>query len=151
MNGPGPQMKTSRSANGCANRASAATLGRPCTDSSQCTTDNRSGYFAVNSRNAAAKITEFSSRFAYSSVTWPFPCDSADLQIAIIGVIPLPAATSRKSWSKVLGTKVPDGAKTWIFIPGLALSHNQFDAYPSTVRLTVTVRASSVNGELHSE
>jgi hypothetical protein len=30
-------------------------------------------------------------------------------------------------------------------------SHSQFDAYPSAVRLTVTARASSVNGELHNE
>ena len=69
----------------------------------------------------------------------------------MIGVIPLPAASSRKSSSSVLGTNVPDGASTWIRMPGWALSHSQFDAYPSAVRLTVTVSASSVNGELHSE
>lgn len=98
------------------------------------------------------KITDFSSRLAYSSVTWPLPSESADLQMASIGVIPLPAAISRKSVSRVLGTKVPDGgASTWIFIPRWAWSHSQFDAYPSAVRLTVTVSASSVNGELHSE
>ena len=73
------------------------------------------------------------------------------MQIDIIGVIPLPAASSRKSASSVLGTKVPDGASTWIFMPGCACSHSQFDAYPSAVRLTVTVIGSPVNGELHSE
>jgi hypothetical protein len=81
----------------------------------------------------------------------PPPSASADLQIAIIGVMPLPAASSRKSWSSVLGTKVPDGASTWIFMPAWAWSHSQFDAYPSAVRLTVTVIGSPVNGELHSE
>ena len=73
------------------------------------------------------------------------------MQIAIIGVIPLPAANSKKSWSSVLGTKVPDGASTWMRIPAWALSHNQCDAYPPSVRLTVTVIGSPLNGELHSE
>ena len=53
--------------------------------------------------------------------------------------------------SSVLGTKVPEGARTWIFMPAWAWSHSQFDAYPSSVRLTVTVNGSPVNGELHSE
>ena len=48
--------------------------------------------------------------------------------MAIIGVIPLPAANSRKSASSVLGTNVPDGASTWMCMPGWALSHSQFDA-----------------------
>lgn len=69
----------------------------------------------------------------------------------IIGVMPLPAAISRKSPSSDLGTNVPDGASTWMRIPACALSHSQFDAYPSAVRLTVTVSGSSVKGELHSE
>ena len=69
----------------------------------------------------------------------------------MIGVIPLPAASSRKSSSSVFGTKLPDGASTWIRMPACAWSHNQFDAYPSAVRFTVTVSASSVNGELHNE
>lgn len=69
----------------------------------------------------------------------------------MIGVIPLPAASNRKSSSSVLGTKLPDGASTWIRMPGRAWSHSQLDAYPSAVRLTVTASASSVNGELHSE
>ena len=64
MNGPGPQMNASRPVYGAARPASAAALGSPCTDSSQCTTVNRSGYLAASSRSAPAKITEFSSRLA---------------------------------------------------------------------------------------
>ncbi len=104
-----------------------------------------------SSRSASAKITELWSRLAYSSVTCPLPSDSADLQIDMIGVIPLPAASSRKSPSSVLGTKVPDGASTCTRMPLWAWSHSQLDAYPSAVRLTVTVSASSVYGELHNE
>ena len=63
-------------------------------------------------------MTEFSSRLAYTSTTLPPPSISADLQIDIIGVMPLPAATSRKSASSVGGTNVPDGASTCSFIPG---------------------------------
>jgi hypothetical protein len=81
----------------------------------------------------------------------PLPSDSADLQIAIIGVTPLPAASSRKSVSSVLGTNVPDGGSACTRIPGSALSQSQCEAYPPSVRLTVTVRAPSVNGELLSE
>ncbi len=58
----------------------------------------------------------------------PLPSDSADLTIAIIGVMPLPAASSRKSASRVLGTNVPDGASTWMCMPAWAWSHSQFDA-----------------------
>ena len=64
MNGPGPQMKAGRSVNGAASRPSAVASGRPCTDSSQCSTVNRSGWAAASSRSAAAKMTERSSRLA---------------------------------------------------------------------------------------
>ena len=64
MNGPGPQMYASWPAYGAASADSAAALGSPCTDSSQCTTVSRSGYFAASSRSAAPKMTEFSSRLA---------------------------------------------------------------------------------------
>ena len=112
MNGPGPQMNACRSVNGAASCDSAFADGNPCSDSSQCTTVSRSGYLAASSRSASAKITDRSSRLAYSSTTWPPPSDNADLQIDMIGVIPLPAASSTKSLSRVLGTKVPDGAST---------------------------------------
>jgi hypothetical protein len=46
----------------------------------------------------------------------------------IIGVMPLPAPSSRKSLSSALGTKVPEGASTCIRIPGSALSHSQLEA-----------------------
>jgi hypothetical protein len=58
----------------------------------------------------------------------PLPSASADLQIDIIGVMPLPAPNSRKSVSRVWGTKVPEGARTCIFMPACALSHSQFEA-----------------------
>lgn len=66
-------------------------------------------------------------------------------------MILLPAASSRKSVSRFFGTNVPDGARTCIFIPACALSHSQFDAYPSAVRFTVTVSGSPVCGDEHSE
>ena len=64
MNGPGPQMYAGRSVKGAASFASAVADGSPCSDSSQCTTVSRSGYFAASSRSASAKITEPSSRLA---------------------------------------------------------------------------------------
>ncbi|CPU07080.1 Uncharacterised protein [Mycobacteroides abscessus] len=61
------------------------------------------------------------------STTLPLPCESADLQIAIIGVTPLPPASSRKSLSSCLGTKTPDGASTCMCMPAWALSQIQLD------------------------
>ena len=122
-------MNASWSVYGAARPASAAALGRPCTDSSQCTTVSRSGYLAASSRRAVAEDHRVLVAVGVDQRR-PGRCprDSADLQIAIIGVMPLPAASSRKSASSVLGTKVPDGASTWIFMPGWAWSHSQFDA-----------------------
>ncbi len=69
----------------------------------------------------------------------------------ITGVIPLPAANSRKSPSRVSGQNVPAGGSVSSMLPAARLSAIQFDAYPPSVRLTVIVGRSPVCGELDSE
>ena len=85
---------------------------------------------AASPRSPAAKITERSSRFAYTSTTRPRPARSTDLRMDITGVIPLPAANSRKSPSSERGLNVPAGGSRSSTVPAVTLSAIQFDAYP---------------------
>ena len=66
----------------------------------------------------ASAVIDPSARLGANVGVGAFSVISADVQIDIIGVMPLPAATSRKSASSVGGTNVPDGASTCSFIPG---------------------------------
>ena len=67
------------------------------------------------------------------------------------GVIPLPAANSRKSPSSEAGLNVPAGGSRSSTVPATTRSRIQFDAYPPSVRLTVMAGRSSASGELDSE
>ena len=69
----------------------------------------------------------------------------------ITGVIPLPAANSRKSPSSEGGLNVPAGGSKSSTLPALTCSAIQFEAYPPAVRLTVMAGRSPVTGELDSE
>ena len=102
-------------------------------------------------RSSAPKITDCSSRFAYTSTTRPCPAASTDFRMDITGVIPLPAANSRKSPSSERGLNVPAGGSRSSTLPALTWSAIQFDANPPAVRLTVMAGRSPVNGELDSE
>ena len=64
MKGAGPQTKASQVVYADANAFSCSPVGRPCTDSSQCTTCSRSGCSAASRLSSSAKITERSSRLA---------------------------------------------------------------------------------------
>jgi len=67
------------------------------------------------------------------------------------GVIPLPAANSRKSASSDCGQNVPAGGSRSSTVPAATCSAIQFDAYPPSVRLTVMAGRSPITGELDSE
>jgi hypothetical protein len=67
------------------------------------------------------------------------------------GVIPLPAANSRKSPSSDGGLKVPAGGSRSSTAPAVMLSSSQLEAYPPAVRLTVIAGWSPACGEEHSE
>ena len=67
------------------------------------------------------------------------------------GVIPLPAANSRKSPSSEPGQNVPAGGSRSSTVPGVTCSRIQLDAYPPDVRLTVMAGRSPACGELDSE
>ncbi len=69
----------------------------------------------------------------------------------MIGVTPLPPAKRSRSWLRSAGVKIPLGGRTRMVSPGLRMSQIQLDAYPSTVRLTVTVNGPSSTGELLNE
>ena len=69
----------------------------------------------------------------------------------ITGVIPLPAANSRKSPSSERGLNVPAGGSRSSTVPARTRSQIQFDAYPPSVRLTVMAGRSPSSGELDSE
>ncbi len=88
---------------------------------------------------------------AYTSTTRPRPAASADFRIDITGVIPLPAANSRKSPSSEPGQNVPAGGSTSSTVPAATCSAIQFDAYPPSVRLIVMAGRSPACGELDSE
>ena len=106
---------------------------------------------AASPRSDGPKITERSSRFAYTSTTRPRPACSADFRMDITGVIPLPAANSRKSPSSERGLNVPAGGSRSSTVPARTRSRIQFDAYPPSVRLTVMAGRSPSSGELDSE
>ncbi len=90
------------------------------------------------------KITERSSRFAYTRATRPRPAASTDLSMEMTGVIPLPAANSRKSPSSDPGQNVPAGGSRSSTVPAVTgqsgsrsstvpavtVSRNQLEAYP---------------------
>ena len=67
------------------------------------------------------------------------------------GVIPLPAANSRKSPSSDAGLNVPAGGSRSSTVPAVTWSGIQFEAYPPAVRLTVIAGRSPACGELDSE
>ena len=67
------------------------------------------------------------------------------------GVIPLPAANSRKSPSSDRGQNVPAGGSRSSTVPAATRSTIQPDANPPAVRLTVMAGRSPVRGELDSE
>ena len=67
------------------------------------------------------------------------------------GVIPLPAANSRKSPSSERGQNVPAGGSVSSTNPARAWSASQLEAWPPAVRLTVIVGRSPACGELDSE
>ena len=69
----------------------------------------------------------------------------------ITGVIPLPAANSRKSPSSERGLNVPAGGSRSSTLPAATRSKIQFDAYPPAVRLTVMAGRSAACGELDRE
>jgi hypothetical protein len=69
----------------------------------------------------------------------------------ITGVIPLPAANSRKSPSSDGGLNVPAGGSRSSTAPAVTWSTIQFEAYPPAVRLTVMAGRSPVRGQLDSE
>ncbi len=144
-------MYASQDAYGRARAASAAADGTPSSESSQCTTTSRPAATATSRASEDPKITERSSRFAYTSTTRPCPAASADFRMDITGVIPLPAANSRKSPSSERGLNVPAGGSRSSTLPAATRSRIQFDAYPPAVRLTVMAARSSTQGELDSE
>ena len=67
------------------------------------------------------------------------------------GVMPLPAANSRKSPSSAAGVNVPAGGRMSSTLPARTWSAIQLDACPPAIRLTVIVGRSPVCGELDSE
>ena len=91
-------------------------------------TTSRPPAAAASLRSSPAKMTDRSSRFAYTSATWPRPAASTDLRIEMTGVIPLPAANSRKSPSRDRGQKVPAGGSRSSAVPGVTLSRIQLEA-----------------------
>jgi hypothetical protein len=103
----------------------------------------------VSPASSRAKITDCSSRLAYTRVTRPVPPESTDLMIDMTGVMPLPAANATRSSSSDAGVNTPTGASTSNSVPTTALSHSQCDPYPSGVRLTVILSGSC--GALDSE
>src|SRR5580692_4674112 len=134
--GSGPQAKIWYPAKGRSSGSRFLAVGVPWTESSQCTTSSRDPAEAASSRSSAAKMIESSSRFAYTSTIRPRPAASADFRIDITGVMPLPAASSRKSPSRLAGVNVPAGGSTSSTMPGFTLSPIQCEAYPSGIRLT---------------
>ncbi len=102
-------------------------------------------------RSSLVKITDWSSRLAYTSATRPRPAASTDLRMDMIGVLPLPAANSRKSPSSERGQKVPAGGSRSSTVPAVTLSSSQLDAYPPAVRLTVIAGRSPACGDEQSE
>ena len=97
----------------------AAGEGTPSSESSQCTTTSRPSAEAARLRSAAPKITDCSSRLAYTSTTRPRPAASTDFRMDITGVIPLPAANSRKSPSSERGLNVPAGGSKSSTVPAV--------------------------------
>ena len=73
------------------------------------------------------------------------------MTIDITGVIPLPAANSRKSPSSERGQNVPAGGSRSSTVPARTVSSIQLEAYPPAVRLTVIAGRSPEKGELDSE
>ena len=110
-------MNASNDTYGRARAMSAATEGTPSSESSQCTTTSRPPDAAASRRSKEPKITERSSRLAYTRITRPRPAASADFRIDMTGVIPLPAANSRKSPSSEPGQNVPAGGSTSSTVP----------------------------------
>src|SRR5690554_3874176 len=119
MKGPGPQMKASACSKPAASWASCGTLGKPCTLLSQWITCSRCGYSRTRPCSSSWKITDFSSRLAYTSRTRPSAWLSTERRIDSTGVMPLPPANSRKSPSRLRGTNTPAGASTCSRSPGL--------------------------------
>ena len=70
-------------------------------------------------RSDEPKITERSSRFAYTSTTRPRPPARTDFKMDITGVIPLPAANSRKSPSSERGLNIPAGGSRSSAVPAV--------------------------------
>src|SRR5580704_1064415 len=149
--GSGPQTNASNDTYGRARAASAAAEGTPSSESSQCTTTSRPPAEEASRRSNEPKITEPSSRLAYTRTTRPRPAASTDFRMDMTGVIPLPAANSRKSPESEPGQNVPAGGSTSSTVPAVTRERIQFDAYPPAVRLTVMVGRSPASGELHSE
>ena len=110
--GSGPQMYASNEVYGRARAARPAAEGSPSSESSQCTTTSRPPADAQSRASTDPKITERSSGLAYTSTTRPCPPASADFRIDMTGVIPLPAANSRKSPASESGQNVPAGGST---------------------------------------
>ena len=91
--------------------------------------DNQpAGRDVTSLRSSPAKITDRSSRFAYTSATRPRPAASTDLSMDMTGVIPLPAANSRNSPSSDCGQKVPAGGSRSSTVPAVTLSRIQLEA-----------------------
>ena len=67
------------------------------------------------------------------------------------GVIPLPAANSRKSPFSERGQNVPAGGSRSSTVPAVTWSRIQLDAYPPAVRLTVIAGRSPAGGDEQSE
>src|SRR5579859_58039 len=149
--GSGPQTYASNDTYGRAKAARAAAEGSPSSESSQCTTTSRPPESTTSRRNAEPKRSESESRLAYTSTTRPRPEASADFRIDITGVIPLPAANSKKSPANDEGQNVPAGGSTSSTVPAVTRERIQFDAYPPAVRLTVMAGRSPASGELDSE
>lgn len=136
MNGPGPRRYASEAAYGAVSGPSASAVGRPCTDSSQWRTSSRPGWAAAMSRSSRAKMTDRSSRFAYSSTTRPPPPVRAARARASTGVMPLPPATSSRSASASRRVKAPEGGSAVSSVPARTW-HSQEDPRPPGTRLTV--------------
>src|SRR3984957_17734246 len=115
--GSGPQTNASNDTYGRAKATRPATDGTPSSESSQCTTTSRPPESDASRRSNEPKITEPSSRLAYTSTTRPEPTASADFRIDMTGVIPLPAANSRKSPCNDEGQNVPAGGSTSSTVP----------------------------------
>jgi hypothetical protein len=127
MYGAGPQTNASCPVYGRASSVSAAAVGRPCTDSSQWCTTRRDGCPAASAASFPAKITDRSSRLAYTSTTRPLPDASALFTIDSTGVMPLPAANSSRSSSSDDGVKIPAGASDSSSSPAVTESQIQFE------------------------